>query len=48
MRIEHIAIRVNDLEVMKDFYSKYFNMKCGNKYKNPKKKFASYFLSFDN
>ncbi|NOR74143.1 MAG: glyoxalase/bleomycin resistance/extradiol dioxygenase family protein [Draconibacterium sp.] len=48
MKIEHIAIWVNDLEVMKDFYTKYFNMKCSNKYENPKKKFASYFLSFDN
>ncbi len=47
MRIEHIAIWVNDLEVMKDFYTKYFNMKCSDKYENPKKRFASYFLSFD-
>ena len=47
MRIEHIAIWVNNLEVMKDFYSKYFNMKCSNIYVNQQKKFTSYFLSFD-
>jgi len=48
MKIDHIAIWVNDLEVMKDFYTKYFNMKCSNKYENPNKGFASYFLSFSN
>lgn len=47
MRIEHIAIWVNDLEEMKDFYIRYFNMKCSIIYENPKKGFTSYFLSFD-
>lgn len=47
MRIDHIAIWVNDLEAMKDFYTKYFNMKCSDMYENPQKSFASYFLSFD-
>jgi len=47
MRIEHIAIWVNDLEEMKNFYTKYFGMKCSEKYKNVKKGFSSYFLSFD-
>lgn len=47
MRIEHIAIWVNDLEVMKAFYTEFFGMKCSNIYENPKKKFTSYFLSFD-
>ena len=47
MRIEHIAIWVKDLESMKDFYCKYFNAVAGKKYTNPKKKFESYFLSFD-
>lgn len=45
MRIEHIAIWVNDLELMKDFYVKYFNLKANKKYHNPKKNFSSYFLS---
>jgi len=47
MQIEHIAIWVEDLEKMKDFYTCYFLMKCNEKYVNPKKGFSSYFLSFD-
>lgn len=46
MRIEHIAIWVKDLESMKSFYMKYFNMKSSAKYVNEKKQFSSYFLSF--
>lgn len=47
MKIEHIAFWVTNLEIMRDFYQKYFNMKCGVKYENKSKGFASYFLSFD-
>jgi len=47
MKIEHIAIWVNDINAMKSFYEKYFNAKAGDKYHNPNKKFTSYFLSFD-
>jgi len=47
MKIEHLAIWVEDLELMKSFYEKYFDAKAGEKYHNPKKKFTSYFLSFD-
>jgi lactoylglutathione lyase len=47
MRIEHIALWVEDLEKMKEFYLKFFDTKCNNKYENPNKKFSSYFLSFD-
>ena len=46
MRIEHLAIWVDDLELMKDFYVKYFDMICGNKYTNSQKQFTSYFLTF--
>jgi lactoylglutathione lyase len=46
MHINHIAIWVNNLELMKDFYLKYFNGKSGSKYKNESKKFESYFISF--
>ena len=46
-RIEHIAIWTNDLEKMREFYQKFFKMKCSNKYENLKKGFSSYFLSFD-
>ena len=47
MRIEHLAIWVKDLESMKDFYKTYFEAKSGEKYHNPVKNFASYFLSFN-
>jgi len=47
MKIEHIAIWVKDLENMRNFYMKYFNMGCNEKYINTKKKFSSYFLSFE-
>ena len=47
MNIEHLAIWTNDLECMKNFYCKYFNAGAGEKYINVKKKFESYFLSFE-
>ena len=47
MKIEHIAIWVKDLEKMKRFFTRYFNMSCSEKYHNPKKNFSSYFLSFE-
>jgi lactoylglutathione lyase len=48
MRIEHIAIWARDLEIMRDFYQTYFDMKCSEKYENIQKGFSSYFLSFEN
>jgi lactoylglutathione lyase len=48
MRIEHLAIWVQDLEKMKTFYSHFFQMKSGEIYINEKKGFSSYFLSFEN
>lgn len=47
MRIEHIALWTNDLEGMKDFYSRYFGGKAGNKYVNSKTCFESYFIGFN-
>ena len=47
MKIEHIAIWTKDLERLKEFYAKYFNVKSGSKYVNPKRGFESYFLQFD-
>ena len=47
MRIEHLAIWVSDVEVMRTFYERYFKAKAGEKYHNPEKSFTSYFLSFD-
>lgn len=46
MKIEHIAIWADDIELLRAFYTKYFNMECGAKYVNPAKNFTSYFLSF--
>lgn len=47
MRIEHIAMYVNDLEVARDFFVKYFNGKANAGYHNTKTDFRSYFVSFD-
>lgn len=47
MKIDHIAIWARDLERLKDFYMKYFDIACGEKYVNPNKHYSSYFLSFE-
>lgn len=47
MKIEHLAIWVQNLEKMKSFYCTYFGAVAGEKYSNPKKEFESYFLQFD-
>ena len=47
MKIEHIAIWVNDLEGMRDFYVKFFEVSSNDMYHNPNKNFSSYFLSFE-
>lgn len=46
MRIEHIALWVDDLEKVSQFYQKYFQVEKSEKYQNPKTGFSSYFLSF--
>lgn len=47
IKIEHIAMYVNNLEGAKEFFEKYFNAKSNEKYHNTKTGFQSYFLSFD-
>jgi lactoylglutathione lyase len=47
MKIEHVAIWTEKLELLKDFYVTYFGAKANTKYYNPQKKFQSYFLTFD-
>ena len=47
MRIEHIAMYVNELDVVRDFFVKYFNAKSNEGYHNKSTDFSSYFLSFD-
>lgn len=46
MRIEHIAMYVNDLEKAKDFFVKYFNATANEGYHNKTTDFRSYFLCF--
>ena len=48
MKINHIALYVNDLEKMKAFYEKYFNAKSNNMYHNQKTGLKTYFLEFGN
>ncbi|NDV66662.1 VOC family protein [Bacteroides sp. 224] len=47
MKVEHIAVWVDDIELMKEFYLKYFDVCCNNKYVNPTKNYTSYFLTFN-
>lgn len=47
MRIEHIAMYVNDLETVRDFFITYFNGKSNDCYHNKTTNFRSYFISFD-
>ena len=47
MRIEHIAMYVNDLEKTRTFFMKYFGAKSNDGYQNKTTDFRSYFLSFD-
>lgn len=47
MKIEHIALYVNDLEETRYFFMKYFDAKFNEGYYNSKTNFRSYFLSFD-
>ena len=46
MKIDHIAIYVNDLEGAKSFFTKYFNTVSNKLYHNPKTGLRTYFLSF--
>ena len=46
MRIEHIAMYVNDLEKARDFFVRYLGAKANDGYHNPRTDFRSYFLSF--
>ncbi len=47
MKIEHIAMYVNDLESAREFFVKYLDAVPNDGYHNPKNDFRSYFLSFD-
>ncbi len=47
MKIEHVAMYVNDLEETRKFFMKYLSAKSNEGYHNVKTDFRSYFLSFD-
>jgi len=47
MKLEHVAIYTERLEELKAFYSHYFQGTPGQIYVNEKKKFKSYFVSFE-
>ena len=48
MKIEHIAMYVNDLEATRDFFIKYFDAKANDGYHNKTTGFKSFFLTFEN
>lgn len=47
MKIEHVAMFVNDLEQTKQFFMTYFHAKANNGYHNTTTDFRSYFLKFE-
>ncbi len=47
MRIEHIAMYVNDLEAVRTFFMKHLGATSNDGYHNKTTDFRSYFLSFD-
>jgi lactoylglutathione lyase len=46
MKLDHVAIWVADIERMRTFYEKYFDARSNAKYRNERKRFTSYFLTF--
>lgn len=47
MKIDHIAMYVNDLEGARQFFMKFFNAQSNEGYTNHQTSFKSYFLTFD-
>ena len=47
MKIEHIAMYVNDLEQTKDFFVRFFGAASNDEYHNKTTGFRSYFLTFE-
>lgn len=47
MRIEHVALYVQDLEAARTFFERYFGARAGAPYHNERTGFRSYFLTFD-
>ena len=47
MKIEHVAMYVNDLEAARDFFLKYLDGTSNDGYNNKNTDFRSYFISFE-
>ena len=47
MNLDHIALYVDDLETIKDFYVRHFGARANNKYHNSRTGLQTYFLSFE-
>ncbi|MDE6203660.1 MAG: VOC family protein [Lachnospiraceae bacterium] len=47
MKIEHVAMYVNDLEGARKFFERYLGAVSGDMYHNKNTDFKSYFLTFD-
>ena len=47
MKIEHVAMYVNDLEAARDFFVRHLGGKSNDGYHNSRTGFRSYFITFD-
>lgn len=47
MRIEHVALYVEDLAAVRDFFVRYFGARANDEYHNERTGFRSHFLTFD-
>ena len=47
MKLEHVAIWTSQLEILREYYIRYFNGSSNAKYVNEMKGFQSYFISFE-
>ena len=47
MKLDHVAMYVNDLEAARDFFIRYFGAVSNEMYPNPRTGLKTYFLSFD-
>ncbi len=47
MKMGQVAIWTNDPEILREFYTTYFEGRSREKYTNSQKKFESYFVWFD-
>jgi len=46
MTLEHVAIRIDRIEILKEYYIRYFGGTPNGKFKNPKTGLETYFITF--